>query len=123
MKKSLLAVLIATPLMLGLSGCVVSIGGDDDSGFSSFDYEDREYENRQKIARLQLNTSFSAIQTELGVADFNETYAKEGENIQVLYYRTHRKHKDGMTTKDECTPLIFKDGKLVSWGEQAYRQL
>ena len=59
----------------------------------------------------------------LGVADFNEVYNKGDENIQVLYYRTNRKHADGITTKDECTPLIFKNGALVSWGDTAYSML
>jgi hypothetical protein len=59
----------------------------------------------------------------MGVADFNESYQKNGEQIQVLFYRTNRLHKDGLTTKDECTPLIFKNNQLVSWGENAYKQI
>jgi len=122
MKKSMLALILAVPLTTGLTGCVVSVGGDDDYGMQH-SYEDREYENRQKIARLELNTSFADIQSKLGTPDFNEVYQKNGENIQVLYYRTNRKHKDGVTTKDECTPLIFKNSQLVSWGETAYNML
>ncbi|MFD2168410.1 DUF3192 domain-containing protein [Thalassotalea euphylliae] len=122
MKKSLIALIVAAPLTMGLTGCVVSVGGDDD-GHYSYDLNDREYENRKKIARLQVNSSFGDVQSLLGVADFNEVYQKENENVQVLYYRTNRKHKDGITTKDECTPLIFKNGMLVSWGEKAYAML
>ena len=122
MKKSLIALIVAAPLTMGLTGCVVSVGGDDD-GHYSYDLNDREYENRKKIASLQVNRSFADVQSLLGVADFNEVYQKENENVQVLYYRTNRKHKDGMTTKDECTPLIFKNGLLVSWGEKAYAML
>ena len=122
MKKSLIALIVAAPLTMGLTGCVVSVGGDDD-GHYSYDLNDREYENRKKIASLQVNRSFADVQSLLGVADFNEVYQKGDENVQVLYYRTNRKHKDGMTTKDECTPLIFKNGMLVSWGEKAYAML
>ncbi|WP_448213280.1 DUF3192 domain-containing protein [Colwellia sp. MEBiC06753] len=122
MKKSLIVLLAALPLTLSLTGCVISVGGDEDRGYS-FDHEDRAYENRKKIAVLQLNSSFADVQHTLGVADFNEVYQKDDENIQVLYYRTNRKHKDGLTTKDECTPLIFKNGMLVSWGEKAYALL
>ncbi|MCH2057147.1 MAG: DUF3192 domain-containing protein [Thalassotalea sp.] len=122
MKKSLLILSLALPLTLGLSGCVVSVGGDDD-GHYSYSHNDREYDNRKKIARLQLNASFGDVQQMLGVADFNEVYKKGEENIQVLYYRTNRKHADGITTKDECTPLIFKNGALVSWGDTAYSML
>ncbi|NMP33285.1 DUF3192 domain-containing protein [Thalassotalea sp. M1531] len=122
MKKSLVVLLAALPLTFGLTGCVVSVGGDDD-GHYSYDFNDREYDNRKKIASLQVNSSFGDVQGRLGVADFNEVYQKDGESIQVLYYRTNRKHKDGVTTKDECTPLIFKNGMLVSWGDTAYAQL
>ena len=33
--------------------------------------------------------------------------------------RTHRTHSDGDTTRDETTPLVFEDGKLVGIGERA----
>ncbi len=123
MKKSIIALLVVAPLALGLSGCVIKIGGgDSDHGFNS-DYEDREYDNRKKIARLIASTSIHAVQKEFGVADFNETYQKNDETVQVLFYRTQRAHKDGVTTKDECTPLVFKNNLLVSWGETAYQQL
>ena len=123
MKKVLLPLIIIAPLTLSLTGCVVAVGGGEDGYSMSHDFEDREYDNRKKIARLQLNSSFNDVQSTLGVADFNEVYEKNGENIQVLYYRTNRKHKDGITTKDECTPLIFKNGELVSWGDSAYALL
>lgn len=122
MKKSLIVLCAALPLTLGLSGCVVSVGGDDD-GHYSYDFNDREHDNRKKIASLQVNASFADVQNILGVADFNEVYQKDGENIQVLFYRTNRKHKDGITTKDECTPLIFKNSQLISWGDKAYSML
>ncbi|WP_279513250.1 DUF3192 domain-containing protein [Idiomarina aquatica] len=33
--------------------------------------------------------------------------------------RTHRTHADGMTTRDECTPIVFIDDKLTGTGELA----
>lgn len=122
MKKSLIILCAALPLTLGLTGCVVKVGGDDDGSYS-YDFNDREYDNRKKIASLQVNSSFADVQNSLGVADFNEVYEKNGESVQVLFYRTNRKHKDGITTKDECTPLIFKNGQLVSWGDKAYSMI
>ncbi|KGJ90548.1 DUF3192 domain-containing protein [Thalassotalea sp. ND16A] len=123
MKKSLAALMLIAPLTLGLTGCIVVADGDGDFDRYVSDHEDREYENRKKMARLVTGMSFNDAQDHFGVPDFNESYEKGGETIQVLYYRTNRKHGDGMTTKDECTPLVFKDSKLVSWGESAYKQL
>jgi hypothetical protein len=80
------------------------------------DSEDRTYKNRKKISKVQLGASFMDMQEKLGVSDFSETYA-DGENtVRVLYYRTQRKHKDGLTPKDECTYLQFINGKLVETG-------
>ena len=116
MKKSLLALLIAAPLTLSLSGCIVSVGGEEDRMISS-DFDDREFSNRKKIARLPLNSSFAEVSNKMGVADFNESYQKDDQNIQVLFYRTNRVHKDGLTTRDECTYLYFVNGALQETGQ------
>ena len=116
MKKSIIALLVAAPLAMTLSGCVIKINDDGmDHGFVG-DNEDRTYKNREKIDKIQLGTSFMDIQEKLGVSDFSETYADGDSTVRVLYYRTQRKHKDGLTTKDECTFLQFINGQLVETG-------
>ncbi|MCO4797996.1 MAG: DUF3192 domain-containing protein [Colwelliaceae bacterium] len=115
MKKSILALIVAAPLTLSLTGCVIAVGNDDDHNIST-DFEDREYTNRKAIARISLNSSFADVSNKLGVSDFNETYEKEGNTIQVLFYRTNRIHKDGLTTRDECTYLYFVNGALSETG-------
>ena len=116
MKKSLLALLVALPLATTLSGCVISVkDGEVDHSFMS-DSEDRSYNNRKKITSIQLGASFVDTQEKLGVADFSETYMSNDKEVRVIYYRTQRKHKDGITTKDECTYLEFINGALVQTG-------
>ncbi|PCI59593.1 MAG: hypothetical protein COB35_10935 [Gammaproteobacteria bacterium] len=116
--------MIAIPLVTGLSGCVIAVGGNDKDGYSySVGYEDREQENRANLNKLAPDMSYETVQNLMGVADFNENYQKNGESVHVLFYRTQRTHKDGLTTKDECTPLVFKHDVLVSWGDSAYKQL
>lgn len=124
MKKSLAALMVIAPLTFGLTGCIIVADGSDGK-YDSYmgDHGDREYQNRKKISRLESGMSYIEAQDYLGVPDFNENYQKDGETIQVLFYRTNRKHADSMTTKDECTPLVFKESKLVSWGENAYTQI
>ncbi|WYI90788.1 DUF3192 domain-containing protein [Shewanella chilikensis] len=58
----------------------------------------------------------------LGRADFSEAIQTHGQSLQVLFYRTQHVKSDGKTTKDECTPLLFKDGRLQAWGEDTYQQ-
>jgi hypothetical protein len=120
MKKSIIALLVATALTLSLTGCVIAVGGGDDEGHSiSTSFGDREYDNRKKIAEIQLNATYSNVQYKLGLADFNEKYQLDGKEIKVLFYRTHRVHKDDLTTKDECTYLHFVDGFLLETGHGA----
>ena len=61
-------------------------------------------------------TGIAAIQERLGVADFSAAYSQNEKTVKVLYYRTQRKHKDGLTTKDECTYLQFSNGELIATG-------
>jgi len=116
MKKTLLALLVALPLVSTLSGCVIAVNDGEVDHSLMGDSGDRSYENRKKIAKVQLSSSFIDIQEKLGVADFSETYKHNEETVRVVYYRTQRKHKDGLTTKDECTYLEFVNGELTQTG-------
>ncbi|MBA6264841.1 MAG: DUF3192 domain-containing protein [Colwellia sp.] len=123
MRKSIIALLIAAPLTLSLSGCVIAVGGGDEGHSMSTSFGDREYENRKQIAKIQLNSRYDDVKNQLGLADFNEKYQMDGKEIKVLFYRTHRVHKDDLTTKDECTYLHFIDGVLLETGNGAdYRR-
>jgi hypothetical protein len=119
MKKSIIALLVAAPLALSLTGCVIAVGGGDEGHSISTSFGDREHENRKKIANIQLNSTYNDVQQKLGLADFNEKYQLDGKEIKVLFYRTHRVHKDDLTTKDECTYLHFVDGLLLDTGNGA----
>ncbi|WP_438864202.1 DUF3192 domain-containing protein [Neptunicella sp.] len=117
MKKTLLIAALVLPLTL--SGCIVSVDGRDGEKWHS-DWQDIEHQNRDKLTRLENGMSVNAVKKIMGVADFNELYQQQGHNIQVLFYRTQRKESDGITNKDECTPVVFKDGNLIGLGETAY---
>ena len=85
-------------------------------------WEDRQAYNQQKLSELTLGQNINDVKTLLGKADFSEAKTAEDTALQVLFYRTHHEKSDGITTKDECTPLIFKDNKLVAWGQDTYKQ-
>jgi hypothetical protein len=88
------------------------------------DWDDRETFNREYIATLALSNEFTREQIidKLGAPDINEAKQISNSEVQVMFYRTQHMHSDSKTTKDECTPLLFKNGKLVAWGEGAYEQ-
>ena len=117
MKTVLLSVALASSVLL--SGCVVSVGGGSDSHYGA-GWEDREFNNRKHIANLETGTTYESVLRKMGVADFNELFEKQDGTYRVLYYRTQKTMGDGITTKDECTPLVFRNGNLVGWGDSAY---
>jgi len=119
MKKTIIALLVAAPLTLSLTGCVIAVGTGDDGHPMSTSFGDREHDNRKKIAKIQLNSIYKDVHHKLGMADFSEKYQLDGKEVKVLYYRTHRVHKDDLTTKDECTYLHFVDNVLVDTGDGA----
>ncbi|GAA5130711.1 DUF3192 domain-containing protein [Thalassotalea piscium] len=117
MSKSLIALTLLASL--SLTGCVIAVNGEGDGSNFSSDFSDRESENRKIISKLTLKSSIVDVQNRLGLADFTESFEQAGQTVNVLYYRTHRVHKDGLTTKDECTYLHFVDGALIDTGNGA----
>lgn len=125
-KQKLMAVLVV-PVVLAMSGCVIVTEGDHDwdskNGYSQRGWQEMERENRATIAGLDTDATIESVRAKLGVADFTDSLKKEDTLYQVLYYRTHRVESDGETTRDECTPLVFANGKLIGTGQLALSSL
>ncbi|CUS48842.1 MAG: protein of unknown functin DUF3192 [Idiomarinaceae bacterium HL-53] len=115
MNQRILKGIVAGVAALILSACVVVVDGghsDDD-----YNWQSEERENRREIARLDLGISPETVLSKMGTPEFDESLVANERTYRVLYYRTQRKTGDGVTTKDECTPLVFADGQLLGWGE------
>ncbi|MDQ7049963.1 MAG: DUF3192 domain-containing protein [Enterobacterales bacterium] len=108
--------LAALLLLVSLSGCIV-VGGD--SWRDDEHWKQRQSQNRETIAALELGATRQSIVSQLGAPDLSEAFSRGQDQFRVLYYRTSHKHSDGNTTKDETTPLIFKNDLLVGWGNEA----
>lgn len=117
LKLTSVAALMASSVMLG--GCVIAVDGDDfREGAREYSdaWEDRELNNRKHLQMLKLDDTLQTVSEKMGSADFNEVIKVGEKSYQVLYYRTQRVEKDGITTKDECTPIIFLNQQVVGWG-------
>lgn len=119
MKKILLLATLLSSSAL-LSGCVISVGDSESGSYHQSDWQKREENNRRHIANLETGMQYQDVTRKMGIADFSELVQTEsGSQNRILYYRTQRLSDDGVTTKDECTPLVFVDGQLVGWGYSA----
>lgn len=85
------------------------------------DWKDREEFNKVQIAKLEFGVSRQEIIALLGAPDISEAKKEGSGRVQVMFYRTEHKQADGITTQNECTPLLFKNDELVAWGDGAYK--
>jgi hypothetical protein len=117
--------LLILPLSLALSGCVIVADGDwDDDDYTSSNWKAEQKQNRESISNLSLGQERSEIVSLMGAATFTEAFTGEnGSGYQILFYRTQREHGDGDTTKDETTPLVFENDKLIGWGNDALQRI
>ncbi len=109
--KTLIAAVIASTT---LSGCVIAIHDRDVQNDPS--WKERQTENREYINQLSTGVKINQVTDALGGADDTEGFEKDGKQYVVLYYRTQHRRGDGNTTRDETTPLVFENGRLVGWG-------
>jgi hypothetical protein len=92
----------------------------DDSP-ANMKWEDREDFNRQFIAELKLESfTFEQALKQLGSPDITEAMKIAENYYQVMFYRTNLIKADGMTTQEECTALLFRNGLLTAIGNTAY---
>jgi hypothetical protein len=119
-KKIISRIIIALAAYAIFVGLVVTFYDDSPANMK---WEDREAYNRQFIAKLQLDSfTFDQAIEKLGSPDITEAKKVNDENFQVMFYRTQHIKSDGITTQDECTALLFKNGVLSAIGKAAYEQ-
>lgn len=97
---------------------MVSYKGDPEN----MDWQDREEYNREQISQFETGMSKQSIIELMGSPDISEAKKVAGKTLQVMFYRTERKQSDGITTADECVPLLFEDNQLIAWGNDTYSQ-
>lgn len=88
---------------------------------AQMNWQDREAFNAKFIQRLDVTKPMQQeyLISRLGSPDITEAYRANDTVYQLLYYRTHRKAADGITTADECTALLFIDRRLSAVGDDA----
>jgi hypothetical protein len=119
-KKVISRILIALAIYGVFVALVVNFYDDSPANMK---WDDRESFNKQFIGKLTLDTfKFEQALEALGSPDITEAKKVVTDNYQVMFYRTHHVKSDGITTQDECTALLFKNGILTAIGKTAYEQ-
>ncbi len=115
---------VAALAMVMGSGCVLVVADGEvvRDGKRNSVLEQQKY-NQVAVPKIALGTSIDAVRDDLGEPHFAEAFSGEDGEYRVLFYRTHRTHQDGDTTRDETTPVVFRDGAVVGIGDDFYRRL
>jgi len=78
--------------------------------------------NRDNLMNLELGMTKDQVIQVMGKPDLNEAYqGAKGSSLVILFYYTNRKWADDNVTKDECTPIVLENGKLIGWGDEFYQ--
>ena len=73
-------------------------------------------QNVENSRRLRIGQTKSEVLAIMGEPVSDEIYCTP----DVWFYFIQTVWMDGLTTEDECMPLVFEDGKLIGWGNEFY---
>lgn len=117
--KILLLFIVGIITYLLLTAAVLLFYKDDPEQMT---WQDREAFNAKLINKMDIiaeTIQQDDVIERLGVPDITAAIQHDNTVYQLLYYRTQWKLADGITTKDECTPLLFKERQLIAKGDEA----
>ncbi len=92
MNQTLKAALIAIPLSMSLTGCVI-VSTDEDTRAewmenSQEKWQKLQKDNKRKIAQLEVGDKYDNVRSTMGTPEFNEAFSEAGKNIK-FYFTAH----------------------------------
>ena len=85
------------------------------------EYKIEMKKNKKGLMTLVMGMNKTEVMSVMGEPEIYESYLNlNGKQIDILFYYTQRKRNDGNYTKDECTPVVIENGKLVGFGDEFY---
>jgi hypothetical protein len=72
--------------------------------------------NVENARNLRVGMTKAQVLEIMGDPISDETFCKP----DVWFYQIRSVWADGLTTEDECVPLVFADGILLGWGNEFY---
>lgn len=87
-------------------------------------WEIEDTRNIYNLKKLKPGMTREDVYTILGMPDLYDMYETvDRDYVAVFYYYTHTQVDDGAAAKNECTPVVIRDGKLVGWGYGYLKEL
>ncbi|TQF67407.1 DUF3192 domain-containing protein [Pseudoalteromonas luteoviolacea] len=117
-KKVLQYIFLGLAVYAGIVFLVINFYKDDPRAMA---WKDREAFNKRFISKLKPNAEMEldTVLDNLGSPDLTYVKSDKEDVYQIVFYRTQLMKPDGITTQDECTGMLFKNGQLILWGAGA----
>ncbi|MCF2855998.1 DUF3192 domain-containing protein [Pseudoalteromonas sp. SMS1] len=117
-KKVLQYIFLGLAVYAGIVFLVINFYKDDPRAMV---WKDREAFNKRFISKLKPNAKMEldTVLDNLGSPDLTYVKSDKEDIYQIVFYRTQLMKPDGITTQDECTGMLFKNGQLILWGAGA----
>ncbi|WP_105169572.1 DUF3192 domain-containing protein [Pseudoalteromonas sp. T1lg23B] len=117
-KKVLQYIVLGLAVYAAIVMLVINFYKDDPQAMI---WQDREAFNNRYINKLKpdQDININDVLETLGSPDLTYVKKQPEKMLQIVYYRTQLVKPDGITTQDECTGLLFENGKLILWGPAA----
>ncbi|KZN38556.1 DUF3192 domain-containing protein [Pseudoalteromonas luteoviolacea] len=117
-KKVLQYIFLGLAVYAGIVFLVINFYKDDPRAMV---WKDREAFNKRFISKLKPNAEMelNTVLDNLGSPDLTYVKSDDKDVYQIVFYRTQLMKPDGITTQDECTGMLFKNGQLMLWGAGA----
>ena len=77
-----------------------------------------QFDNFENSRNLRVGMTKEQVRGVMGEPLKNESFHRP----DLWYYYFDCNWMDGLYTEEECFPLVFKDGKLIGWGNRFYSQ-
>ena len=85
--------------------------------YQPFDTEVEDAKNNLNLKRLEPGMTREDVYTIMGMPDLYDMYETVDRHyVAVFYYYTSTKVRDGAAAKNECTPVVIRNGKYVGRG-------
>lgn len=85
--------------------------------YQPFDWEIEDTKNLYHLKQLQPGMTREDVYAIMGMPDLYDMYETvDRDYLAVFYYYTRTRVNDGAPAKNECTPVVIRNGKLAGWG-------
>ncbi len=116
-------------LTIILSGCPFywnreSVTLKWDPRYEPLTFEVEDIKNHYNLQRLVPGMSREEVYEIMGMPDIYGIYETVNRDyVAVFYYYTDTRVNEGAAAKDECTPVVIRNGLLTGWGNDYLRGL